>query len=114
LQGHIILNINVDGLIGTYLHFLEFLFKVPYRYKKDFNGQIITNNQIKKINFEYYVRDLNIDTTWNRKKIIELLQKEGGRQEFKFGDLKISWSHSKNMDDILSPCLNENKNFFLT
>lgn len=113
--GHVIVNINIEELIGTYLHFLEYFFNVPYRYKKNFPGKVVISDQEKKlINYEYHVRDLDKNPIWRRQKIITLLNEEGVRNNFSFNELKISWAHSKNIDSILGSKLKNDGNYLIT
>ncbi len=112
--GHVVVNINVAEFISTYLHFLEFHYKVPYRYIKNFPGEVIfSENEKKKIDYKYYVRDLDKDTAWDREKIKMTLLEEGGLHFFDFENFNVMWSHSKEMEKILGPKLEANGNFLL-
>ena len=61
-------NLNVKFLflgpkIGdcfTYMHYIEELMNVPYRYKKKFNGNIINQNNISNQTYELFVRYNNV------------------------------------------------------
>jgi aminoglycoside N3'-acetyltransferase len=112
--GHVIVNINIDGLFGTYLHFLEYYHNVPYRYNKSFLGKkILSNQKMENVDYQYYVRDLDKDTAWDREKIKSTLLEEGGLENYKFEDFEVRWSHSKQIDRIIGQKLDENKNFLI-
>ncbi|WP_373056142.1 AAC(3) family N-acetyltransferase [Zunongwangia sp. H14] len=112
--GHVVININVDKFISTYLHYLEFAYKVPYRYIKNFPGEVISSNTVKKdIVYQYFVRDLEKDTTWDREKIKKTLQEEGVLKVFNFEHFEVMWTHSKQMENILGSKLETDKNFLL-
>lgn len=113
-MGHIVVNINVDEFISTYLHYLEYKFRVPYRFVKKFPGEVIISDEAKKdVNYQYYVRDLDEDPTWDREKIKNSLFEEGGLQVFNFDNFQVMWSHSKEMEKILGPKLEADGNFLL-
>ena len=71
---HYIVNINLDHpIIATQLHFLEYENKVKYRYIKYFNGSVKNwDNLRSNIKYKYYVRNLQINPIWNRKKILDV------------------------------------------
>lgn len=112
--GHVVVNINVDELISTYLHYLEYAYNVPYRFVKKFPGEVIISEEDKKaVNYQYYVRDLKEDPSWDREKIKRTLLEEGGLQFFDFNEFQVMWSHSREMEKILGPKLEADGNFLL-
>ena len=68
---HFILNINLPSqIISTQLHHLEYLYKVPYRYKKIFCGDLFDwDGARQSVQYQYFVRRLDKDYQWNRAKI---------------------------------------------
>lgn len=113
--GHVVININVDEFISTYLHFLEYHYEVPYRYIKNFPGEVIISEENKKdINYQYHVRDLEKHTSWDREKIKMTLHEEGGLEIIKRNNVEVVWSHSKHMEKILGQKLEADKNFLLS
>ena len=113
-EGHVVVNINVDKFISTYLHFMEYHHDVPYRYIKNFPGKIIVSEKEEKpVEYKYHVRDLEKNTAWDRIKIKDKLYKQGGLEINHFKEVEISWSHSKQMEKILGAELKKNKNFLL-
>lgn len=76
---HFILNINIPlPIITTQLHYLEYKHHVPYRFMKNFNGEIIDwQNEKREISYQYFVRNHEKYSTWNRKKIAQLAASKG-------------------------------------
>ncbi len=73
-QQHYIVNINLGTPItATQLHYTEYENKVKYRYIKYFNGSVKNWHNLKSnIKYKYYVRNLQINPIWNRKKILNV------------------------------------------
>lgn len=74
-QDFVVANYNLDELVTTHLHYIESKYSVPYRFVKFFKGVILDNQQEEATNYEYLVRRLDVDTTWNRAKIKDDLLK---------------------------------------
>lgn len=49
----------------TFIHYVENLFKVPYRYDKTFTGEIIESGVLTSSSCVYYVRDINRKSIFN-------------------------------------------------
>jgi aminoglycoside 3-N-acetyltransferase len=112
--GHVVININAPQFISTYLHFLEFHYQVPYRYIKNFTGEVVLSTDMKKqVNFKYHVRDLQKNTSWDREKIKTALFKEGVLQVHNSNGIEVNWSHSKNLEEVLGSKLMVDKNYLL-
>lgn len=112
--GHVVVNINLDEFMSTYLHFLEYHHQVPYRFIKEFPGEVkISDEETKSINYKYYVRYLDQQTTWDREKIKNTLLEKGGLELINLNNLEVTWSHSKNMEQILGEELETDKNYLL-
>jgi aminoglycoside 3-N-acetyltransferase len=62
-----ILFIGVDFGLCTFVHYLEQLHQVPYRSLKVFSGTINAFGASYVDNFDYFVRDLSIETTKHRR-----------------------------------------------
>ena len=60
----------------TFIHYIEKLALVPYRFNKFFTGIIKKNNNLKKIKIKYFAGKKNIDYKLKEKKIINLLYKK--------------------------------------
>lgn len=59
-----ICNVGVGFRYATFVHYVEQLVGVPYRFKKTFTGDIINGNEIRKnVSIVYYVRTTMDDRT---------------------------------------------------
>ncbi|MFV9482464.1 AAC(3) family N-acetyltransferase [Christiangramia sp. ASW11-125] len=113
-MGHIVINLNVENFISTYLHFLEYHYNVPYRYIKSFPGEVILSTEnTKQVNYKYHVRDLDADTSWDRNMIKETLADANGLRVYNSGGIELSWIDSEKMESILGKKLTRDKNFLL-
>lgn len=68
------LGCSVDRI--TFLHYIEKVNYVPYRYNKIFSGHIVFNNVKKKINYKYFVGDKKIDYSIKEKNVLKLVDKQ--------------------------------------
>ncbi len=57
----------------TYIHYLEYVFKVPYRFEKKFSGNFIQNKKRSKITYVYNVGKKNHIYRLNETKINQLI-----------------------------------------
>lgn len=60
----------------TFVHYVEQINKVSYRYFKKFNGKIINNGNSLKVNTRYFVRNLKIKTNCNLNKFAQIAKQE--------------------------------------
>ncbi len=60
----------------TFLHYIEHLLKVPYRYIKEFKGVFLKNNSKIEINYKYNVGKKNHDYSLKEKKINKLIDQK--------------------------------------
>lgn len=110
-KGFIICNINTQEPVFSHLHYLEYENKVDYRYKKTFQGKVSEDGRnFTKINFEYFVRNLDMDTKWRREKIFKYLQQEKVVQE----GIHAHWIHSSEMDKAINKVLSMDIRFLIT
>jgi|TARA_B110000027_G_C16112177_1_gene298266 aminoglycoside 3-N-acetyltransferase len=65
----------------TYIHFIEYISKVPYRFVKKFSGNLIHKGLKKKIIYEYNVGKKSIDYSIKEKKITKLLNNKEFKRE---------------------------------
>lgn len=67
----VLVNMALDIFLATPIHYIEQMYGVEYRYLKSFNGVIYYDDaNYDKIQFEYQVRRLELDTKWDRRKMI--------------------------------------------
>jgi len=57
----------------TFIHYIEMLAQVPYRFNKFFTGNIKNKSSINKITIKYFVGKKNTDYSLKEKKILKLL-----------------------------------------
>ena len=57
------------NLSNTYIHHIESMFDVPYRYTKKFSGTIHIGDTINPIDYNYYVRPQSIDVSYDNQGI---------------------------------------------
>tara|TARA_X000000950_G_scaffold166234_1_gene203039 strand:- start:4011 stop:4769 length:759 start_codon:yes stop_codon:yes gene_type:complete len=60
----------------TFLHYIEYLLKAPYRYIKNFNGIFVNHNSKIKINYKYNVGKKNYDYSLKEEKINKLIDQK--------------------------------------
>jgi aminoglycoside N3'-acetyltransferase len=68
----------------TFIHYIEKLADIPYRYEKLFKGNLLLDNQITQISLVYFVRPLSMRLEYDWRKISKLL-----------GDAKISFKNNR-------------------
>jgi len=108
-EGHVILNIDVPKLFGSYLHFLESKAGVPYRFDKLFEGTICENgNHARAIKYRYYVRNMDLDTKWRREKVRSLFEERGIIHDSSVAGLNLQWLSSQSLDAVLLPEMQRN------
>ncbi|BEK05908.1 AAC(3) family N-acetyltransferase [Campylobacter jejuni] len=93
----------------TFTHFIEEQAQVPYRYFKEFEGNIIYENkecQFQKI--KYYVRKLNENSRINILKQISILKNNNNFKVQQFANAKIVCIDSKSYLDTTLKALQEN------
>lgn len=110
-KGFIMCNINTQEPIFSHLHYLEYKNKVDYRFKKTFPGKVSEDGKnFTGTNFEYFVRNLDMDTKWRRKKILKYLQQEKIVNEC----LHAHWIDSPQMDKAINKVLSKDIRFLIT
>jgi aminoglycoside 3-N-acetyltransferase len=74
----------------TFIHYVENLVGIPYRYEKYFNGQALLNDQMTHVSLFYLVRPLGMHLEYNWVKIHNLLRDaQLVFQNDRFGDYEI-------------------------
>jgi aminoglycoside 3-N-acetyltransferase len=89
----------------TFIHYVEMIMGVPYRYTKEFKSKIKINNKIKKENFYMYVNYFNTNLKRDHnKKLFKFCKKNGLKiNETNLGDGKI---YSYNCNEFVSNSIN--------
>lgn len=73
----------------TYMHFVEQKYPVPYRYMKNFSGQLKIANELKDYSVDYNVRTLESDVQYDLEKIAEFLGGKGVLKQVGLGYSKL-------------------------
>ncbi len=60
----------------TFIHYIEYLLKVPYRYIKKFKGYVINLKTKKIVNYKYNVGKKNFDYSFKEKNINKIIDKK--------------------------------------
>ena len=60
----------------TYIHYIEYLFKVNYRYIKNFNGVIVNDRTRTKVTYKYNVGKKKYDYSLKERKINNLIDQK--------------------------------------
>lgn len=113
-ENYIQVNLGLGEFISTQLHYIEKLANVPYRYDKAFQGKVcFSGDEFSPINYDYYVRDLDRDTHWDRSKILQTLVEAGAAHCSEFQGIEANWVESQSMTDILLELLALDREYFL-
>lgn len=79
----------------TYVHYIEDIIDIPYRYAKTFNGKVLINNKPEQVSVTYLVRPPGMSLDYDWIKIHNLLNREGLPIKLdKFGGYEIYNAHA--------------------
>ena len=98
----------------TYMHYLEHLFEVPYRYEKEFTGNIIEQNQIESAIYSLFVRYGNVNAGAGSYIYENILIERGVAKRVKFGNSNITILSEFEATTVYKELLELSPNFFLT
>lgn len=62
-----LLGVGFESL--TFIHHVEHIFDVPYRYSKSFKGQVLSNGEVYSVTSEFHVRPKGLDISYDFGKI---------------------------------------------
>lgn len=111
----IIVNIGLDGFWATQTHYIENKNKVDYRYHKIFRGVIYYNyNQWANVKYNYFVRDLSINPSYNLLKREKYLQQTGSLKIYCKDKIKISWISAQSLMKHITNKLKEDIRYLIT
>ena len=98
----LILNINLEKIVSTQFHFIEKSSNVPYRYDKNFEGQVfLSNNNFSNIEYKYLVGDTRINYDLNRDKILADMINNNIANEFLWRTTKVRWFRARDARKLL-------------
>ena len=96
----------------TFLHFIENILKVPYRFVKKFTGNLIYKGYKKKIIYKYNVGKKSLDYSIKEYKIIKLLNNKEFKREI-FGKFECYLFESNALINKLTKILKKNKHYLV-
>ena len=97
----------------TYMHYLEELAKVPYRYDRSFTGKIITPKKVYQDTYDLFVRYKGVIPGNGSYVYEDLLLKEQKALKSKCGDSFITSIDEENATEVYLDLLKSDQNFFL-
>jgi len=110
-----IINISTSHFVATHLHYIEEMYKVPYknRINNIYKGVIFDkyNNPIK---WEQTHHAYNEKVQFNRKKIVNVLKKANVLKEFTYRGIKISVIKVCDLIEVLGKYLKKDKYFLVS
>lgn len=97
----------------TYMHYMEWLFSVDYRYERAFNGSITADGKTYRDEYLFFARYKNVIANANSYVYEQRLYDKGMAQKIEFGDGTISIVEETAAVKEYSNCLKENPYFFV-
>jgi len=98
----------------TYMHYLEWLYKVDYRYDKIFKGIIQNGNKVYEDEFSLFVRYKEVKPNLGSYSYEQIMYDKGIAKMINFGDSTISIVEEKAAADAYKNCLDLDPNYFVT
>lgn len=103
-----IINIGLDHLIISLIHYIEFMCKVPYRKIFKIKGKVSCAKRIKPLFYNFYARDKNSIYELDWKKIEEDLIRNSIIKNSKKAILNFKWIKAKELSDFVKLKIEEN------
>jgi aminoglycoside 3-N-acetyltransferase len=107
------LGVNI-GDCFTYMHYLEWLAKVPYRYNRKFKGEVIDFNSRKIVTSTLFVRYNGVYPNSASHTYGELLHKKGSLKREILGDASISCVSLPQAQELYLDLITKDPNYFIT
>ncbi len=95
----------------TYIHSIEQKMKVPYRFFKEFEGDLILDES-KKLKVSYFVRELKVSTELNVTRLIQELKTKEKIKSCMFGRLICQSVRISDLDEVGQRMLNLDPFYF--
>lgn len=106
--------LGVDlGDCFTYMHYLEWLAQVPYRYQRNFTGTIIENGTSVEDTYSLFVRYNNVTANEASYTYGKMLTARGLQQTVPFGDTTIGCVSEPDAKKLYLALLNDNPDYFI-
>ncbi len=94
---------------GTFVHYVETAYGVPYRYRKTFSGTVISDSgEASECSFVYNVRDLTRRSEADLRRLQKRLADDGKSRTAVVGRLPIMGVAARDLFDTAWKMLNEN------
>ena len=97
----------------TFVHYVEEIFGVNYRFFKNFEGIVCSNKKNHSVKTEYYVRKLNCRSRLNLKHLYQYLLKKKKVNSIDFGRYSIHTFEAKVLFENCLKVLKRDKNFLV-
>jgi len=102
----IIINLDLPEIISTQIHYIEYVSQVPYRFNKNFNGNVSDSNESNmRLNYKYFVRDMSQEFHWDRSKIVSILEQNNVIFNSSWNGLPVRWFRAMDIRKILQPIM---------
>ena len=110
----IIVNIGIEELISTQLHYIERQNNVSYRYNETFDGVVYYDEASwKKVKYLYYFRDAKVYPIWNRRTIKNYLMESNVLHTSSNDNIEVSWITAKSKSKAVSDALAKDECFLI-
>ncbi len=110
LQGKILF-LGAPFQSGTYMHYVEQSYNVPYRYFKYFQGTVRSNGRSFSDTARFFVRDLENNVTYSAAKLEQCLLEKGLMKKVKIGAGEILLVDGEALYKEAFSCLQKDINF---
>lgn len=105
---------NVGLNYNTFIHYVEKILNVPYRYDKKFLGKSVINGKIEEKTYTHYVRDLeNINTFPDLTEFVKICKELNVIQETNLGRGIVSCISAKDTFEIIKAEIKKNPNLLI-
>jgi len=106
--------LNVGIVYNTFVHFVEKLLEVPYRFDKKFSGKSLVNGKIVSGEYVHFARDLDNPNTYpDLTKFSDLAKKLGYVREAVLGKGQVSSISVKDTLEIIKKEIKKDPNFLI-
>jgi len=98
----------------TYMHYLEWIEKIDFRYNRKFKGNVLDNESTEKVEYELFVRYKNVKPSINSGIFYEKTLKEKKLlKNMNLGQSNISVVDKDNATEVYLDLLKKDKYFFI-
>ena len=99
----LIVNIGLEHLVSTQVHYVEHLARVPYRYEKAFAGRVVDDvaGITHSANYRYTVRDLAEDPRMDFPKRRDILESSRVLHAFEWEGVEVTYLRARALRSVL-------------